>query len=288
MGIDIHGLKFLQHVADKKPFGATITIGRQVLSGIETLLPQNLQLLPDTDYVNYCENLLLGHFGAGSVDSMDNSDYENATIIHDMNKPVPSPHVERFDTVIDCGSLEHIFNLPQALKNVSQLCKQGGQIIHVLPANNFCGHGFWQFSPELFFSLYAEQNGYKGTEIYMADLTQTDRWFRVEKPENGRRVNVSSSTHAYVLVRTIRKNSKFSHDDVQQSDYVYEWENGAVQNDLMTATNRSNLRQSLKTLLQESAFGRKLYQLHLQSRSISRLNDKNPGLVRVKTPTLRI
>ena len=47
----------------------------------------------------------------------------------------------------------------------SDLCKNGGTIIHSLPSNNNCGHGFWQFSPELFFSLYNEKNGFKNNEM---------------------------------------------------------------------------------------------------------------------------
>jgi hypothetical protein len=44
-----------------------------------------------------------------------------------------------------------------ALENV-QAISGGGEIIHVLPANNLCCHGFWQFWPELFFiALFREQ-----------------------------------------------------------------------------------------------------------------------------------
>jgi len=66
--------------------------------------------------------------------------------------------------------MEHVFNASQGLKNVTRLCAPGGQIIHSLPANNFCNHGFWQFSPELFFSLYSDKNGYSETEIFLADV----------------------------------------------------------------------------------------------------------------------
>jgi len=97
-------------------------------------------------------HLLRQEFGASTVVSIDYSDYEGANIIHDMNYPISQETYSKFDTVIDAGSLEHVYNAPQALKNCSLICnKSGGQIVHILPSNNYCSHGFWQFSPELFF-----------------------------------------------------------------------------------------------------------------------------------------
>src|ERR1035441_3166291 len=100
-----------------------------------------------------------------------------------------------------------------------EMCASGGQILHVLPANNFCGHGFWQFSPELFFSMYSEVNGYRGTQVFIADLSNEYCWYEVRRPHNGERANVTSSTPLYNLVRT-QKTSFFSHENIQQSDYV--------------------------------------------------------------------
>jgi hypothetical protein len=103
------------------------------------------------------------------------------------------------------------------------LLKPGGQILHILPANNYCGHGFWQFSPELFFSLYSEENGYKSVEIFIADLTDWKHWYVAAKPKQGRRVEVSSSNPLYILVRAELHSQSFSHRRVFQSDYSYAW-----------------------------------------------------------------
>ena len=148
--------------AARKPFGRVATIGRQGLHVPPEKVRKLLNLNQEIDYGKYCEDLLKAQFGAKSVDSFDNSDYEGATHIVDMNVRLKKQY--RYDTVIDGGSLEHIYNAPQALKNLSEMCEEGGQILHMLPANNFCGHGFWQFSPELFFSLYSGKNGY-GTNV---------------------------------------------------------------------------------------------------------------------------
>src|SRR5438105_7947431 len=206
MGIDIHALNFLRYAAGKNSFGSVATIGRQHMMVSRARAESSV----------FCEEFLVKHFGASSVDSYDFSGYEGATHLVDMNKPyVPQ---KEYDTIIDCGCIEHVYNVPQALKNMSLLCTNGGQIIHVLPANNFCGHGFWQFSPELFFSLYSKANGYGGTEVFLANLTNRRDWFEVKQPNNGQRATVVSKSPLYVLCRTYRLGN-FSHDNVQQSDY---------------------------------------------------------------------
>jgi hypothetical protein len=95
--------------------------------------------------------------GATSVDSLDVSDYENATIVLDLGKPCCFN--QRFDTIIDFGSLEHIFDAATAFRNLVDLCEMGGRIMHLLPVNNLNGHGFWQFSSDLIHSLYCGPNG---------------------------------------------------------------------------------------------------------------------------------
>lgn len=221
MGIDTPALKHLIHCKTYGNFGKTLTIARQ-----EVLSP-NLDLFCDlTNYTHssYCENLLKHCFGSITVDSIDNSNYENATIVYDLNKKLKNNSLGKYDTIIDCGTLEHIYNINNALYNVSKLCEVGGQIIHVLPANNFCGHGFWQLSPELFFSLYHEKNGYRDTEIFVADTYNNCTVEKLEPPSNGNRLLIDSTTPIYVCVRTVLDNEKFSHDNVQQSDYVYLWD----------------------------------------------------------------
>jgi hypothetical protein len=211
MGIDTHTLNFLTYCARRKPFGRTATIGRQAIH------------VEELGYGTYCEDLFRSRFGAHVVESFDNSSYESATHVVDMNTPLPN--CATYDTVFDGGCLEHVFDVAQGLENVSTLCAEGGRIIHVLPANNYCGHGFWQFSPELFFSLYDASHGYRDTEVFLVDLSDDRHWYRVRRPEAGRRVNVNSRHPAVIMVVTERAAGPFSHVGVQQSDYVYLWSN---------------------------------------------------------------
>src|SRR5947209_20474751 len=95
-------------------------------------------------------------FGIQDLDHMDILSSEGATIIHDLNIRVPEMFSNRFDLVLDNGTVEHIFNLPEAFENCARLCKVGGHVVIVSPANNLCGHGFFQLSPELFFRAFCD------------------------------------------------------------------------------------------------------------------------------------
>jgi hypothetical protein len=285
MGVDTHALNFLRYASNKKPFGATLTIGRQSLFVSEAIARAVTNAMPEYEHKDYCEDLLLGYFGASTVDSVDHSAYENASHSHDMNVPAPQPLVGQFDTIFDGGCLEHIFNVPQALKNCSAFCKADAQIIHVLPANNFCGHGFWQFSPELFFSLYSKANGYSDTEVFLADLMNASIWYRVKQPANGKRVDVASSNPLYVLVRTVRAGKEFSHANVQQSDYVYEWANMNRSHAAVPVANRG-IRQWLKKLPFVYQMLSPLYHWYLRCNRGNGLNRANSGLQLVRVHEL--
>src|SRR3954470_9009219 len=99
--------------------------------------------------------------GARNVSSMDVSDYEQATVMHDLNLPVPPELHERYDIVIDGGTLEHVFHVPIAMENCMRMAKIGGHVIIITNVNNLVGHGFYQFSPEFFFRAFSRENGFE-------------------------------------------------------------------------------------------------------------------------------
>jgi hypothetical protein len=138
-----------------------------------------------------------------------------------MNEELESI-TKQYDTIIDIGTSEHVFNINQNLKNMSKLCKRGGKIIHCLPANNQCGHGFWQFSPELFFSLYNESNGYKSTRLHLIDNNNDKSYWQINKKPKNERLELNSFTPLYIFVVTIKKLENII-QKAQQSDYEYVW-----------------------------------------------------------------
>ena len=220
MGLDIHALNFLL-IYKRKKLKDTVTIGRQSLHLEEDTLRKFIELKSNYKHNLFSEELLKKYFNAKKVDSIDISAFEEATIIHDMNQMIPKKYHKKFDTVINYGSLEHIFNFPVAIMNCSLMLKPGGQIFHIFPANNFCGHGFYQFSPELFSSLYNKKNGYTQTDIFIGDLSDYKNIYKV-KIKKRHRINIMSKNETNLFVRTI-KNKNFSHSNIQQISYLDEW-----------------------------------------------------------------
>lgn len=208
MGLDKNSLKFISAGA---PLGDTLTLGRQdaMVDGCSEL---------------YAESLL-GNFGATRVSSVDASDFEGAYWIHDLNTPIPKSEHEKYDTVIDGGTLEHIFNLPVALKNCMEMVKKGGRLIIDTPTNNWCGHGFYQFSPELFFGVFSEDNGY-WIERMVIHRVGSSKWYDVVDPHiTGKRTELMSVFPMTLKVMARRINVfPIFRIFPQQSDYVARWE----------------------------------------------------------------
>ncbi len=224
MGIDVHTLNFLRYEHERGgDFGSSITLGRQSLH----VNPRQIEAaFPSTDgrsFGSTAEQLLMAELGATRVDSLDNSDFEEASIIRDLNVHFDRPP-DPYDVVLDLGTLEHIYDIATALWNVSSLASVDGRILHVLPANQFCGHGFWQLAPELFFSLYAQDRGYAGTEVFVAEIPRERWWWSVHRPRPGERVSLHGRMPMYVMCRTTKVRDDVDHSDIQQSDYSYAWQ----------------------------------------------------------------
>ena len=91
-----------------------------------------------------------------------------------LNKEVPLDCLEKFDVVIDAGTLEHLFITTTALSNIFSLLKPGGMYFFAAPRNGWVDHGFVQFSPT-FYRDFAYRNS--GTvqcrELFLSEQTAT-------------------------------------------------------------------------------------------------------------------
>ena len=240
MGIDIHNLNFLAHAQDLGVrYERTLAIGRQALfiEPFELEDHRRLRGLPPLQEParaagapRYFEPLMQQWLAARDAESVDASSYENATHLHDMNLPWPEPSAQRgaYDAVLDFGCLEHVFNFPVAWRNVVDLCKVGGHVFHSLPANNLSGHGFYQFSPELFFNLYRRENGFELLGLWFSVKGDRRTWWKVANPMDvKRRVNLCNSHEVYMLVLARKLQDIGPLPAPQQSDYAQdEWVKG--------------------------------------------------------------
>jgi len=126
-------------------------------------LAKAFDLKIDADSVlksQYAEDFIRQVLGAEVVDSIDYSDYEGATLTHDLNLPVDQRLHQHYDVVIDGGTIQHVFNYPVALTNCLNMVKTGGQLFIFTLCNNQSGQAFYQFSPDLFFRVLEPANGF--------------------------------------------------------------------------------------------------------------------------------
>jgi len=231
MGLNINGVKLLLHARQLEvDFEKVLTIGRQMLYLKEREMDHLLDQagFPDKDRpggpVNgsYAEPFLK-LLGAGTTDSLDASAYEEATLIHDLNLPLPEKMRSRYSLVIDGGSLEHVFNFPEAIRNCMNLVQVGGHYLGITPANNFLGHGFYQFSPELYYRIFTEANGFAMVKMYLfADRKKTTFYEVLDPLVLKQRVIMANASPSYLFVLAQKTAEKEVFETVpQQSDYEH-------------------------------------------------------------------
>src|SRR5439155_16690936 len=102
-----------------------------------------------------------------------------------------------------------------------------GRFVSATIANNWCCHGFYQFSPELFFRAFGPDNGFSIVEMYIADVDGR-RAYRVRDPAAvGARVELCNREPVYLLVHARRDVVRPIFSAMpQQSDYVRDWSAG--------------------------------------------------------------
>ena len=237
MGLDINAVQFL--IAARKEgveFGDVLMLGRQDLNVFPAKMRAELakhgypteafaEGAKDTGFAEPVFKAL----GAKKVSSLDVSDFEGAEVVHDLNKPLPDQFKERFDLVYDGGTLEHVFNFPLALQNCMEMLRPGGRLIIHTGTNNWCGHGFYQFSPELFFRVFSTENGFKMDKMIAHRVGPYGSWYEVSDPNAIRsRVDVLTLTPLQLLICAQRtKVAPIFATPPQQSDYTTRWDANA-------------------------------------------------------------
>lgn len=212
-------------------FNSVLTIGRLSLY----LHPKELAAIGGlSDYVfgEFSDRFFREKLDTSELVTLDNSDYEGASRVHDMNQPLPLDLCGRFDAVIDGGSLEHIFNVPVSLANLMRAAKVGGSVFITTPANNLCGHGFYQFSPELMFRAFSPENGFEIRDIRLlrspfpgVEAVPIRAVYRVIDPAITRQRVGLQSRHVAILRMEAIKRKETTPFAVapQQSDYASAW-----------------------------------------------------------------
>ena len=223
MGLDFSTAEFLYSNAKRG-----ISLGRLLVLGRQLVHMTSQQ----TDKVKHWTGLRLQPagfaddffraLGATSISFLDYSDYEGADVLHDLNQPLASQLHGRFDTVIDGGTLEHVFNFPIALKSCMEAVNEGGRLMIFTPANNQMGHGFYQFSPELFYRALSPNYGF---EVERLLLRHAGLWYEANDPAVIRaHAEAATPKPASIFVSALRTRSVSVFEPWPiQSDYPAQW-----------------------------------------------------------------
>jgi len=100
---------------------------------------------------------------------IDKFNFDRPKILYDLQKPMKKKFFNKYDFVLDSGTLEHIFDTTSVLKNLVQITKAGGRILHIIPVHNYVNHGFYSFSPTFIYDFYTK-NKFKIEEMYVTEL----------------------------------------------------------------------------------------------------------------------
>ena len=246
MGLTATDLDLLLELRRRNlPISRIATIGSQSLylhprqvAHLRQIIPEN-RSLAEYRWGDTADPILCELTGATEVVSIDMSDYQGSSIVHDMNMSLAGKRPdlpEQFDLVIDGGTLEHVFNFPVAVANLMFLVRKGGHVLSANPANNLCGHGFYQFTPELMYRIYSGANGFSVDHVILTqsrhmsvEMDPRPKSFKVVDPATlGHRILVRNRWPVIIRILAERVGDPPPDGlDVQQSDYVIAWSNSS-------------------------------------------------------------
>jgi hypothetical protein len=201
-----------------RPRGLVATLGAQTV----TTTDEDLERIAAALGLRLGKGQLFERLGLSGLESIDISDFEGATHLFDLNAPGVPQHLKgRFGWVFNGGTIEHVFHVPNALRNVFELLSPDGVVTHGGPVNGWVDHGFYQFSPTLFLDYYfANRFEILEAEIVEADKDDPDLW-RITPYYPG----AFDGTGTYVggvrwnLYFTARKTSRSTWDQIPQQSY---------------------------------------------------------------------
>jgi len=106
-----------------------------------------------------------------------------------------------------------------------EMVRENGRLFMHTIANNWCGHGFYQFSPELFYNVFCADNSFEVERMILHLVGPYGRWYEVANPQVIRsRVELFNSFPLQLLVQArCTKVVPLFNKMPQQSNYTPRW-----------------------------------------------------------------
>ena len=177
MGIEVQAARAMAHIFPQGIYqdARLLMLGRQFcrfgpkLEEVKTILEGSSYQLDETitlDPSPFHPSLIAPEsyfklLGCKQVQSMDVRPNEGAEIIYDLNgRDLPADLIGGYDLIYDGGTTEHVLDIVQAFRNISQLLTVGGHVIHHLPCHGYVNEGFYQINPTFLKTIH-EANGFE-------------------------------------------------------------------------------------------------------------------------------
>ncbi|MEL7259338.1 MAG: methyltransferase domain-containing protein [Pseudomonadota bacterium] len=240
MGIDCVLFDRLVELSTRfQPTGRSLMLGRQgfkIQTQFRRFYDRSLEahgvdgkrfdFLQDDGY----SETLLEKLGFGAVETMDFSGYEGAQVIHDLNTLPPEELEDQFDFIFDGGTIEHVFNVPNALESVLRMLKVGGRFVSANGLNGWYGHGMYQFNPELVWTFWKRACNCNVIDCRAVPIEPTSEFGQVEFPDpakTGVRLKLAKKigpgrTYLYYEVEKTAESHLPKY--ALQSDYETKWQ----------------------------------------------------------------
>ena len=180
---------------------------------------------------------LFKDLGFGTVDVLDNSDYEGANILFDMNQRLEDKSlISKYDFILDWGTIEHVFHAPNYINNIYDFLKKDGYYYGVTPMSGWVEHGFYQFSPVFFRDAFKD----KWETIFLKILnfkinSLTDDWHILTYDYKNMYQYAMGGfdnqlyQNYFLFKKTINRNKD---NFIQQSHFEDRWNNGQEKNQI--------------------------------------------------------
>ncbi|NRB20448.1 MAG: methyltransferase domain-containing protein [Rhodobacteraceae bacterium] len=235
--------RIIETVNEHQLSGDFLMLGRQRLIGtrrgvaaqlLKEVLEKYMPGVKEGDLKNLDDDFSENFFrilGFSTVNSMDISSFEGASIIQDLSGKLDPALKQRFDVIYDGGTCEHIFELPKAYRNLHRMLKPGGTLIGHSPCNNWINHSFYQISPEMIYGFWEKAMGYEVQHVYLQPLLPNfaKHVATTTNPnKTGKRPRIKGGlpkNSPLILNYAVRKPDGLFKESakVYQSDYVAKW-----------------------------------------------------------------
>ena len=169
--------------------------------------------------------------GFDHIETMDYSQYEGADLIYDLNQVnVPIDLAHRYDFILDAGTIEHVFHFPNVLENIYRFLKPNGTFIFDQPSFYGITHGFYNFSPAVYYEYFLVNN-YRINSFISYALLNGQMVIEIENETDFRygKVKYIKDASCHMIWGAVSKTPESTYGVVPyQQYYAKQWEQSAL------------------------------------------------------------